>query len=239
MLAVAGLLAAGVIGPAGDDAPGGSAGASSRQSLADSDPSATDLQASRSDETDVPKLREAAVTAPNVVPRPGSLPGIAPAAKGPKPGGFVPFVPVFAELPSGRRAAVDRAGVDRAGTLQVPEDVTRLAWWTGGAQAGDPYGGVVLAGHVDSRTEGIGTLAELRRLRAGQQIVLTGAHGQEMRYRVQRLEQIPKVRLAADGALFAQARPHRLVMITCGGPFDRATHRYRDNLVLLAAPERS
>jgi len=184
------------------------------------------------------ELEEAPVTTPSAVPRPGSLPGTAPAAREPKPGAQVSFVPVSAELPSGRRAAVDPAGVDRTGALKVPDDVGRLGWWTGGAQAGDPYGGVVLAGHVDSRIEGIGVLAEITRLHAGQRIVLTGADGRKLHYRVQRLERIPKAGLSADSDLFAQDGPARLVMITCGGPFDAATHRYRDNVILLARPVR-
>jgi hypothetical protein len=42
--------------------------------------------------------------------------------------------------------------------------------------------------------------------------------------------------LAAGTDLFDQDVKHRLVMITCGGPFDRHTHRYRDNVVIVATP---
>jgi hypothetical protein len=38
--------------------------------------------------------------------------------------------------------------------------------------------------------------------------------------------------------LFARDGPPQLVLITCGGPFDRRLSRYRDNLVVLAAPVR-
>jgi hypothetical protein len=28
----------------------------------------------------------------------------------------------------------------------------------------------------------------------------------------------------------------RLILVTCGGPFDQARHRYRDNLIVYAVP---
>lgn len=42
--------------------------------------------------------------------------------------------------------------------------------------------------------------------------------------------------LPAD--LFATAGAPRLVLITCGGTFDRAAASYLDNIVVFAAPER-
>jgi hypothetical protein len=63
----------------------------------------------------------------------------------------------------------------------------------GSTPAGDPRGSTILAGHVDSASEGLGEVL--------------GARG------------VP-----------------RLVLITCGGPFDQVRHGYRDNLVVYAVP---
>ena len=48
---------------------------------------------------------------------------------------------------------------------QVPDDASRVGWWTGGARAGEPFGSIVVAGHVDSREYGIGILSELLSVR--------------------------------------------------------------------------
>jgi len=36
--------------------------------------------------------------------------------------------------------------------------------------------------------------------------------------------------------LFRTDGPPMLTLVTCGGPFDSATHHYRDNIVVSAAP---
>ena len=36
-----------------------------------------------------------------------------------------------------------------------------MGWWDGSARAGEPFGSTVIAGHVDSATEGIGFFARL------------------------------------------------------------------------------
>lgn len=175
------------------------------------------------------------VVAPQQVPGGQALTGPAPSPRGVVKGSFTPFRPTAIRLPSGTAAPVQAAGVHADGALDVPRDPGRVGWWTGGAQAGDPYGSVVLAGHVDSRVYGIGVMAEMLRMRTGQTVTLTrGALAQE--YRVVARSEVTKASLAAGTDLFDQAGPHRLVMITCGGPFDRRTHRYRDNVVVVADP---
>ncbi len=45
------------------------------------------------------------------------------------------------------------------GKLEIPEDVFRLGWWDGGAYVNDPFGSMVIAGHIDSAEQGLGWLA--------------------------------------------------------------------------------
>ena len=56
-----------------------------------------------------------------------------------------------------------------------------------------------------------------------------------LRYRVVGKQTIVKQRLPTE-RLFARDGPPRLVLITCGGPFDAELRSYRDNLVVLAEP---
>lgn len=146
-----------------------------------------------------------------------------------------PFQPTSVTLPSGNTAAVESVGVDGGGAMVVPVDPTTVGWWTGGALAGEPFGSVVIAGHVDSSTLGLGALAELMDAPAGAEVVL-GDGKRQLRYRVVSVENIPKARLAPDFVPFDQRVEHRLVLITCGGAYDRSTHSYDDNVVVVAEP---
>jgi hypothetical protein len=180
-------------------------------------------------------LSDAPVVAPDQVPAGTALPGRAPVALLPRFGNYVSFVPTSIRLPSGRLAPIQPAKVHADGVLDIPSNPDRVGWWTGGAEAGDPYGSIVLAGHVDTASFGLGVLSEMLTMQAGQDLKLAdGVHGQV--YQVVSVQRIPKVKLAAGTDLFDQDVRHRLVMITCGGPFNTRTHRYRDNVVIIANP---
>ena len=185
----------------------------------------------------VGRLSAADVVPPAVTPDPDALPGGAPAAKNDASTG-PSFRPNLIILPSGRSAVVRPAGVHADGSMVVPELPSEVGWWTGGAYAGDPYGGVVLAGHVDSRQYGVGALAEMLDARRGMVLAVGNGRGLTLRYRITSVTKIPQARLAAGTDIFSQNVAHRLVVITCGGPFDRTRHRYLDNVVVIATPIR-
>lgn len=150
-------------------------------------------------------------------------------------GQLATFVPTRLVLPSGRQAPVKISGVSADGSLIVPERPDVVGWWDGGAHAGDPAGSLVIAGHVDSRTYGLGALYELKSVRIGALVELQAGR-QRLRYRVQQTVQVNQQSLAGDDQFFRQDGPHRLVLITCGGPFDLAKRRYRDNYIVVATP---
>ncbi|TDU89157.1 sortase family protein [Kribbella voronezhensis] len=146
----------------------------------------------------------------------------------------VRFVPTEVVLPGGRRAPVLPASTVN-GQLVVPEHVQRVGWWDGGAEAGDPFGSVVLAGHVDSATEGIGFFVRLRQVKPGEIVVLRGDGGHSASYRISTVTAVPKDALATTSGAFDQTGDHRLVLITCTGAYDPAKGGYAENLVVTAA----
>jgi len=142
-------------------------------------------------------------------------------------------VPQRLVLPGGANAAVLPATtVD--GQLQVPA-ARRVGWWDGGAEAGDPFGSVVLAGHIDSKNEGLGFFARLLGVRRGEVVVLQGS-GHTASYRVVSIVSVRKDALATKSGAFDQAGDHRLVLITCTGAYDASRGGYEDNLVVTAEP---
>lgn len=146
----------------------------------------------------------------------------------------VRFVPEGVSLPGGASAEVLPAQTV-AGELKVPEHVQHVGWWDGSSYAGDPFGSTVIAGHVDSATEGLGFFARLRRVRVGDKVTLTGT-GHHLAYRVVSVRVVVKRALATDGLAFDQTGDPKLVLITCAGSYHRGRGGYDSNLVVTAVP---
>ena len=145
------------------------------------------------------------------------------------------FAPTRVVLPDGTAAPVVPVGLHPDGALVIPEDVHTAGWWTGGSQAGEAFGSVVVAGHVDSAAQGIGAFAALRRLTPDQVVELEG-DGYVLRYRIRSATEVPQAEISSRAGIFSVDGEPRLVLVTCGGPFDRERHRYQDNLVVVATP---
>jgi len=191
-----------------------------------------------------PEQAPALAVAPTIAPGPAGQLRQHGAAAGPVPaasqevvaaGQPKPFRPTGLVLPGGTTAAVEAVGVHADGALVVPENPARVGWWNGGALAGEAFGSVVIAGHVDSRRYGLGALARLKSVRRGEVVTVTAGE-RSLRYRVVSTTRISQARLAGDVEFFRQDVPPRLVLITCGGAFDPRRHRYQDNLVIMAEP---
>jgi sortase (surface protein transpeptidase) len=133
------------------------------------------------------------------------------------------------------RAAIDPVGVLADGSMVIPREVDRVGWYRFGSAPGAAVGAAVLAGHIDSKTQGAGALFRLRELGVGDRIDVRRADGTTVGYRVTGKQTLVKKRLPTE-RLFARDGSPRLVLITCGGPFIRQLSSYRDNLVVVAEP---
>jgi LPXTG-site transpeptidase (sortase) family protein len=135
-----------------------------------------------------------------------------------------------------RRLGIDAAvyGVDvdtRLGVLDVPPNIDSVGWWRDGAAPGSSAGTILLAGHVDSARRGAGAFYALKGARRGDTItVRTG--GTTRSYRVTSLRRVRKAALPTS--IYTRTGERRLVLVTCGGPFDSRTKRYRDNVIVTA-----
>ena len=144
-------------------------------------------------------------------------------------------VPVGLALPDrGLTAPVLPTGTGPDGALAIPDDPSTVGWWAPGALAGAATGTTVLAGHVDTAAAGLGVLAVLQDVGPGERVVLQGTDGRTVAYRVVARRQHPKAELPPE--IFAAGGPHRLVLVTCGGRFDRTARHYSDNVVVHAVP---
>ncbi len=177
-----------------------------------------------------PSGRSSPAPAPTVDP----LPPVTVRDAAPAPATTTPG-PVRLEVPArGVAAAVDPVGVEPDGQMTIPAEVDRVGWYRFGPAPG-AGGSAVIAGHVDSRTQGLGAMAPLRGAAPGDEVLVTDTGGTTTRWRVVSRELIEKRALPLD-ALFRRDGPPRLVLLTCGGPFLAELGSYRDNVVVVAEP---
>jgi sortase (surface protein transpeptidase) len=121
-------------------------------------------------------------------------------------------------------------GLEDDGAMEVP-DVSDVGWYLHGAVPGLP-GATVLVAHVwwgDTP----GPFHRLGALDLGAPIEV-GNGDAVHRYRVVKRTMYDKDELPSD--LWRNSGPETLVLITCGGDFDRATRRYKQNIVVYAEP---
>jgi hypothetical protein len=147
----------------------------------------------------------------------------------------VPEAPLSVRLPSGRLVEIRPVSTRADGTLDVPEDITRAGWWRGGARLGDPFGSMLVAAHIDSRTQGLGPFAELLTVRSDLRLSVTSRQlRQDFAVRSRRL--VPQGSLANERWLFAPTGRPRLTLVTCAPPYDRSRGGYQNLAVVTALP---
>ena len=137
---------------------------------------------------------------------------------------------------------VDAIGVDHRivavgrnpdGSMEVPHDVDELGWYAPGIRPGE-LGSAVIAGHVDSYEQGPGAFFDLRLLEAGDTIEVTDEQGTSRVWTVDRIARYPKDQVPMEELFRWEGEAADLVLVTCGGAFDRSIRSYEDNIVVYA-----
>jgi hypothetical protein len=166
---------------------------------------------------------------------PGAVVSAPPAATAPRTGSAMPEPPVAVTLPNGVTVPVRAVSTASDGVLDVPPRVGTAGWWRGGSRLGDPFGSTLLAGHVDSVTEGLGPFAALLGVRPGDRIRLHSRHLRQT-FAVRSLRVIPRSSFDSRPWLQAAWGSRRLAVVTCAGPYDAARGGYQSLAVVIAIP---
>jgi Sortase domain len=154
---------------------------------------------------------------------------------------LIPALRVDAPLiPTGALGAAETA------SLVIPTDIHTVAWWDGTVTDGTrtvkekapipgQAGVALIAGHVDSAAAGPGALYDLKDLKVGDLISVSGSNGHTTAWKV---TASPDTTLKTElpAALWVTTGQPKLALVTCGGPFDSATGHYLDNVIVWAAP---
>jgi Sortase domain len=132
------------------------------------------------------------------------------------------------------------------GSMTIPGDVHTVGWYNGTDTTGgrtvsvpEPWPGQpgvsLLAGHINWVGQGPGALYYIGQLVVGDPLEVIGSNRVATYWRVSQPPiTLPKVDLPDN--LFVNTGPPKLALVTCGGPYDPATHHYLDNVVVWATP---
>ncbi|MFC8923090.1 class F sortase [Cellulosimicrobium sp. NPDC057127] len=144
-----------------------------------------------------------------------------------------PPAPVRVAVPDlGIDMPVVPEGVDDQGRMALPGDALTAGWYRHGPAPASPAGATVVAAHVDDPVQ-VGPFARLREAGEGTSVDVVDAAGTTHRYTVTRVETVPKSAFPA-GTVFDRAGTPRIVLVTCGGRWDRQQRSYTENVVVTA-----
>jgi Sortase domain len=143
--------------------------------------------------------------------------------------------PVAVSIPRiGVQSRLVDLGLDRDGAMEVPQDPAVAGWFSGGPAPG-ALGPAVIAGHVtwDGAPAVFHRLGTMRR---GDQVTVTRKDGKTAVFTVTRVARFSKSQFPSR-AVYGSIDHAGLRLITCGGTYDVARHRYLDNVVVFARLE--
>lgn len=151
------------------------------------------------------------------------------------PSALVAQAPLAATLPSGRTVPIRAVDTTATGLLDVPDDIGVAGWWRGGSRLGDPFGSIVVAAHVDSRTQGLGPFAQLLTVSRRARVRLESADLVQT-FEVRTRSLVPQGPLDDASWIFDASSAPRLILVTCAPPYDASRGGYQNLAVITAVP---
>lgn len=129
-------------------------------------------------------------------------------------------------------APIVPVGIEPNGDMEIP-GASEVGWYRFGPKPGST-GSSVLAAHISWNGED-GVFRYLPRAEPGQQFTVRFDDGSIAAYDVVAVRQYPKGELPV-AEIFTTTGDPQVVLVTCGGSFNRARNSYDDNIVVYATP---
>lgn len=144
----------------------------------------------------------------------------------------IAFMPTYLEIPAIRlQTSIELVKVLENGQMDVPKAFDRvgiLAPWILPGEKGN----AVISGHVDHRT-GPAVFFNLKKLKAGDQILIKGQEGQKLTFVVQSVESFLTDEAPLE-RIFGDSDKSHLNLITCTGKYNRKTQDHTHRLVVFS-----
>ncbi len=127
-------------------------------------------------------------------------------------------------------ADVREVGIDQTGAMEMPQDWQEVGWYRGSAHMGE-WGTAVMSGHVDHYT-GPAVFYHLKRLQAGDVVVIEDRHGTRWQYRVVSKEIKPLDKWQAREVFVAQSPFPSLHLFSCVGAYSKSAQTYLERILV-------
>ncbi len=124
-------------------------------------------------------------------------------------------------------------GVNKNGAIATPNNISDTGWYNGSAAPGDA-GSALIVGHVAGPTTH-GVFWNLNKLVVGDVITVEMGSGKLVTYNVAKSLKVPASAIDMGKYLSPDVvGKDDLKLMTCSGPFDKASSNYRDRLIVIA-----
>lgn len=132
-------------------------------------------------------------------------------------------------------AMITPQGVDASGALRAPNNIHNAGWYSSSARPSASSGAMLLDGHVSGPTQR-GVFYAIKKLGAGDKIIVTQGDGTEFSYSVVRSQTYPANAVDMDSAVVSVDKAKAgLNLITCTGTIS-GTH-YNDRIIVYAVKD--
>jgi LPXTG-site transpeptidase (sortase) family protein len=127
-------------------------------------------------------------------------------------------------------APIEQVALTKAGAMGIPKEPMNAAWFSLGPRPGEP-GSAVIDGHLNWYQGATGVFRDLRKLKAGDTIVVTDDAGTEISFVVRELRAFAAGADSTDVFRSTDDGAH-LNLITCDGTWDSHAKQYSKRLVV-------
>ncbi len=143
------------------------------------------------------------------------------------------FVPARISVAAiGVKAEIEPVGKKPDGSMATPSALQRVAWYAPGSRPGSK-GNAVFAGHVNNALGLPGVFKELKKLVAGDTVIMESTDGRSLTYVVEEVNRYLTDEAPLE-AIFSTSGPSRIILITCEGEWDEETRSFDKRLVITA-----
>lgn len=146
-----------------------------------------------------------------------------------------PDLPRVLQIPSiGVNARVLQLGVKSNNELATPSNIYDAGWYTGSSKPTDRAGAILIDGHVSGPTKH-GVFYNLKKLKAGDEMILERGDGEKLTFVVTRSKTV-KTEEVDMGEMMRSDEPTKLALnlITCGGVFDAKNNEFESRVLVFA-----
>jgi hypothetical protein len=157
--------------------------------------------------------------------------------RGPRPLVLAASIPTTIEIPAiGVRSSLLQLGQAEDGSLAVPPAGAHYdqAGWYRYSPTPGAMGPSVIVGHIDSKRSGPSVFFRLGDLRPHDTVRVARADGSVAVFAVEDVQRYHKAEFPTQ-LVYGNTDHAALRLVSCGGPFDRATGHYLDNVVVTAS----